>query len=152
MEEERRLCYVALTRAKRKLYLTCARQRMLFGRTTANRVSRFVEEIPAEDLEKPYVPRGYNYSDKTREQQERGTVRSTVRSRPVSAPPRPAAKEEAPAFALGDRVRHRAFGAGEIVKVSPMGGDALLEIAFETAGTKRLMLRAASQYMTKEEP
>lgn len=152
MEEERRLCYVALTRAKRKLYITCARQRMLFGRTTANRVSRFVEEIPAEDLEKPYIPRGYQYSDKTREQQERETARPAVRSRPVSAPPRPTAKAEAPAFALGDRVRHRAFGVGEIVKVSPMGGDALLEISFEAAGTKRLMLRAASQYMTKEDP
>lgn len=152
MEEERRLCYVALTRAKRKLFITCARQRMLFGRTTANRVSRFVEEIPPEDLEKPYIPRGYSYSDQTREQQERASARPAVRSRPLTPPPRPAAKAEAPAFALGDRVRHRAFGVGEIVKVSPMGGDALLEIAFETAGTKRLMLRAASQYMTKEEP
>ena len=62
MEEERRLCYVALTRAREHLILTCARQRMLFGRTTANRVSRFVEEIPEEDIQKLNVPRGYGYS------------------------------------------------------------------------------------------
>ena len=57
-EEERRLCYVALTRAREHLILTCARQRMLFGRTTANRVSRFVEEIPDEDIRKLNVPHG----------------------------------------------------------------------------------------------
>ena len=62
MEEERRLCYVALTRAREHLILTCARQRMLFGRTTANRVSRFVEEIPDEDIRKLNVPHGYGYS------------------------------------------------------------------------------------------
>ncbi len=152
MEEERRLCYVALTRAKRRLLLTCARQRMLFGRTTANRISRFVDEIPEEDVEKLNVPRGYRYSDETREQREyREVVSGTPRSRAVSAPAKPGATERpAPAFALGDRVRHRAFGLGEITKVSPMGGDALLEIEFESVGLKRLMLRAASQYMTKE--
>ena len=52
MEEERRLCYVAMTRAKEKLYLTCANQRMLFGRTSSNRPSRFVDEIPTEHLER----------------------------------------------------------------------------------------------------
>ena len=52
MEEERRLCYVAMTRAREQLHLTCANQRMLFGRTSANRPSRFVEEIPPEHLER----------------------------------------------------------------------------------------------------
>ena len=70
MEEERRLCYVALTRAREHLILTCARQRMLFGRTTANRVSRFVEEIPEEDIQKLNVPRGYGYSEPGRDQQQ----------------------------------------------------------------------------------
>ena len=112
-----------------------------------------MEEIPADDLEQRNVPRGYRYSDQTPEQKEyHAAARSTARTRPVAVPPRPAEKAAAPAFALGDRVRHRAFGLGKIVKVSPMGGDALLEIAFDTVGTKRLMLRAASQYMTKEEP
>ena len=56
---------------------------------------------------------------------------------------------EKPAFALGDHVQHRAFGAGVITKVTPMGGDALLEIQFESAGLKRLMLRAAGNFMKK---
>jgi len=63
MEEERRLCYVALTRAMKTLNLVCATQRMFFGQTSSNRISRFVEEIPEEDLRALNVPRGYRYSD-----------------------------------------------------------------------------------------
>ena len=163
MEEERRLCYVALTRAREHLILTCARQRMLFGRTTANRVSRFVEEIPEEDIQKLNVPRGYGYSEPSRDQQQYPPRQSAPRAYTVSAPePRrkppvrpapPAAKpagKAAPAFAIGDRVTHRAFGSGVVSKIQPMGGDALLEVEFETAGTKRLMMRAAGQFMKKE--
>ena len=163
MEEERRLCYVALTRAREHLILTCARQRMLFGRTTANRVSRFVEEIPDEDIRKLNVPRGYGYSEPGRDQQQYPPRQSAPRAYTVSAPePRrkppvrpapPAAKpagKAAPAFAVGDRVTHRAFGSGVVTKIQPMGGDALLEVEFETAGTKRLMMRAAGQFMKKE--
>ena len=163
MEEERRLCYVALTRAREHLILTCARQRMLFGRTTANRVSRFVEEIPEEDIQKLNVPRGYGYSEPGRDQQQYPPRQSAPRAYTVSAPePRrrppvrpapPAAKpagKAAPAFAVGDRVTHRAFGSGVVTKIQPMGGDALLEVEFETAGTKRLMMRAAGQFMKKE--
>ena len=151
MEEERRLCYVALTRAREHLILTCARQRMLFGRTTANRVSRFVEEIPEEDIQKRNVPRGYGYSEPSRDQQQYPPRQSAPRAYTVSAPPaaKPAAKA-APAFAVGDRVTHRAFGSGVVSKIQPMGGDALLEVEFETAGTKRLMMRAAGQFMKKE--
>jgi DNA helicase-2/ATP-dependent DNA helicase PcrA len=155
MEEERRLCYVALTRAKKRLYLTCARQRMLFGRTTANRISRFVEEIPEDDIVKRGVTRGYSYSEPTAQQRE---YQQFVERRPqkthfVSAPARTASRPAAkPDFALGDHVQHRAFGSGVITKVSPMGGDALLEIQFESAGLKRLMLRAAGQFMKKETP
>ena len=164
MEEERRLCYVALTRAREHLILTCARQRMLFGRTTANRVSRFVEEIPEEDIQKLNVPRGYGYSEPGRDQQQYPPRQSAPRAYTVSAPePRrkppvrpapPAAKpagKAAPAFAVGDRVTHRAFGSGVVTKIQPMGGDALLEVEFETAGTKRLMMRAAGQFMKKKD-
>ena len=70
MEEERRLCYVAITRAKKRLFLSGARQRMLFGRTTANRVSRFIDEIPEEHLEKRNIPRGYGYSERSQVQKE----------------------------------------------------------------------------------
>ena len=154
MEEERRLCYVALTRAKKRLFLTCARQRMLFGRTTANRISRFVEEIPEDDIVKRGVTRGYSYSEPTAQQRDyqQYVERKPQRTHVVSAPRTAPRAAETPAFRLGDSVVHRAFGSGVITKVTPMGGDALLEIEFQTAGLKRLMLRAAGQFMKKETP
>ena len=169
MEEERRLCYVALTRAKRRLYLVCARQRMLFGRTTANRASRFVDEIPEEHIRKN-LPKGYGYHDRREEPgfaarggweepaySARPRWTETVpASRPPAPKPRPAytpapRKPAAPpqSFAVGDAVRHKAFGDGKIVKMTPMGGDFLVEIQFEKVGVKKLMLRAAAQHMTK---
>jgi DNA helicase-2/ATP-dependent DNA helicase PcrA len=153
MEEERRLCYVAITRAKEQLYLVCARQRMLFGRTTSNRVSRFVDEIPEEHIKKN-IPKGYGYRDKSRVQEEFARPRySSMRNggAATSAVKAPTATAEVKAdFALGDNVRHKAFGAGVITKLTPMGGDYLIEINFEGIGTKKLMLRAAAQHMTKE--
>ncbi len=151
MEEERRLCYVAITRAKKKLCISCAKQRMLFGRTTANRVSRFVDEIPSEHIEKRNIPRGYGYSEKSSVLREfaSGPMMQT-KSRPVSAPVSGAAKSvPAPAFSVGDRVRHRAFGDGQIIKMTPMGNDQLIEISFDSGVTKKLMLRAAALHMVK---
>ena len=151
MEEERRLCYVAITRAKKKLCISCARQRMLFGKTTANRVSRFVDEIPSEDIEKRNIPQGYVFSDKSPFQSEL-TTRSGIRakSKPVSAPVQSAPKSApSPSFSMGDRVRHRAFGDGQIIKMTPMGNDQLIEISFDSGITKKLMLRAAALHMVK---
>ena len=148
MEEERRLCYVAITRAKKRLYLVCARQRMLFGRTTANRVSRFVDEIPEEHIQKN-VPKGFGFSEKPRELSFKGKAPAPRHG--ISAPAAaPKTAEAAADFALGDNVRHTAFGSGVITKLSPMGGDWLIEINFEGVGTKKLMLRAAAQHMSKE--
>ena len=146
MEEERRLCYVAITRAKEKLYLTSAHQRMLFGRTTANRVSRFVSEIPEEHIEKS-IPRSYSYGNLKQESAEakREAPKPRAPAYPAPAAPKPAVQAS---FSVGDRVRHKAFGAGEIVKMTPMGGDFLIEIRFE-AGVKKLMLRAAAAHMEK---
>lgn len=155
MEEERRLCYVAITRAERELELVCARQRMLFGRTTANRVSRFVDEIPDEHIEK---------TDPRAEHARRVAEREGQRT-PAAAPKRrryydtlkggvaaPSASSEGAAaggsFAVGDSIHHKAFGDGVITKMSPMGGDYLVEINF-AQGAKRLMLRAAAPHMTK---
>ena len=149
MEEERRLCYVALTRARKKLFLTCARQRMLFGRTTMNKPSRFLEEIPEEHLDKGTAqaerrPSGWGYGSAVRHKREP--------AKPSFAPPSAPEKTPAPTgFAPGDRVKHTAFGSGEITKLTPMGGDALIEIEFQGVGAKRLMLRAALLHMTKEE-
>ncbi len=146
MEEERRLCYVAITRAKERLILSSAHQRMLFGRTTANRVSRFVFEIPDEHIRKS-VPRSHAFPEKSfSPAPRRENARPQTPAFPAPAP-RPAA---AVSFAVGDRVRHKAFGAGEIVRMTPMGGDFLVEIRFG-GGVKKLMLRAAAQHMEKEE-
>lgn len=147
MEEERRLCYVALTRAKKKLRLVCARQRMLFGRTTANKVSRFVEEIPYEDIDRN-IPKGYGYNERPKETY--GYAKS-VRQTPAAAPVlKPSVSKASVQYALGDSVSHKAFGHGVIIKMQPMGGDYLIEINFEGIGSKKLMLRAAAQHMTKE--
>ena len=150
MEEERRLCYVAITRAKEKLYLTSAHQRMIFGRTTANRVSRFVSEIPEEHIQKS-IPKSHAYQDNSREPY--GTFSSPRRApTPPKTPPFPAPAAPKPvetaSFAVGDRVRHTAFGEGEIMKMTPMGGDFLVEIRFADV-TKKLMLRVAAMHMEK---
>ena len=163
MEEERRLCYVAMTRAQQMLYLTCARQRMLFGRTTSNLPSRFVEEIPPEHIDKGGILPGkrrdlFNDDHGTVPQPAYGSrsgqngygraaATQPARKPPVAAP-RPAAKA-VPDFKAGDRVNHKAFGPGTISKLTPMGGDALVEIEFDKMGTKRLMLRVAAQNMEK---
>jgi len=147
MEEERRLCYVAITRAMRKLYITSAQQRMLFGRTSANRISRFVDEIPEEHIEKGYVPRGWGYSDMPRGFEDVPQKRSFAPAvKPIISAASPAA---APDFHQGDMVEHKSFGKGMIVTMTPMGGDHLVEIAFDGVGTKRLMLKAASRLMKK---
>ena len=165
IEEERRLCYVAMTRAKKKLTITMAKQRMLFGQTRSNSVSRFVKEIPEECLETVSAGRhaGY-YGGESRGYGERGGSRygearggaykSSFGSRDeapkkhtVSAPAKkPAA---APDFRKGDSVEHKAFGKGVISSMTPMGGDFLVEIIFDKVGTKRLMLKSAAQYMKK---
>ena len=147
MEEERRLCYVAITRAERRLELVCARQRMIFGRTTANRVSRFVDEIPDEHIEKN-IPKGYAHKDPPRELGFAHRRRGNFDVLHGVTPPQPTAKP-AVSFAVGDSIRHKAFGEGVITDMKPMGGDYLVEINF--AGVvKRLMLRAAAPHMTKE--
>lgn len=175
MEEERRLCYVAMTRAKEKLYLTCAGQRMLFGRTSSNRPSRFVEEIPPEHLERsgrtfldreeswggmPSRTSGYGgYGKPERSPYDQRPQASGGQRRDyggfsramgsgsssVSAAP----KTDLSAFHKGDMVRHKAFGQGMILSIQKMGGDALVEIAFDNVGTKRLMLKSAAAHMTK---
>ena len=166
MEEERRLAYVAITRAKKRLFLTSARQRMVFGQTAPHRVSRFVDEIPPEHIDRPYsdlktsawfdfddVPEddaGWSAPAPKRTAPPAPAVRDWQKTRKKTIAP-PASKAAAPAvsFHVGDRVEHSAFHAGTIVKMTPMGGDHLVEIQFDAAGLKRLMLKAAARYMKK---
>ena len=151
MEEERRLCYVAITRAKKKLCLCCARQRVLFGQTISGKPSRFTEEIPEEHLERVGMAarRGIStasavsYSGGERKQR---SFSSPAKPHAVAAPSA-APQKAAPSFKTGDSVKHKAFGEGVIVNMTPMGGDHLVEIQFESVGLKRLMLRAAAAHM-----
>ena len=174
LEEERRLCYVAMTRAKEKLTLTNARQRMLYGRTSTNPPSRFLDEIPEENMrwESKPTPRfggmeqddtfggdryedGYARPARTGGSWSSGGVHSY--RAPAQAPQRPLRslrKNAAPAATLmqlqqGDMVEHTAFGKGMVLSVRPMGGDALVEVAFDNVGKKKLMLKSAGAHMRK---
>ena len=181
LEEERRLCYVAMTRAKEKLTLTNARQRMLYGRTTPNPPSRFLEEIPADNMRwesKPqprfagrgeddifggdrwsdggsfgfYGNSGYGGSSRsaaprnayTTSYSEGRRARSSAASR-ASAAPAPGLLQ----LAKGDIIEHTAFGRGTVQSVRPMGGDALVEVAFDSGASKKLMLKSAGVHMKK---
>ena len=159
LEEERRLCYVAITRAKRSLCICHARERMLYGRTSACLPSRFIDELPPECIdrvgERPRrteQPFGY--------ERPRSTMDGEGAWYPPQGKPKPArdyslnvprAKKEQKqvTYAKGDMVQHKAFGRGMVLTVLPMGGDALLEIAFDGVGTKRLMANTASNHMVK---
>ena len=151
MEEERRLCYVAMTRAKEKLILTNAKQRLLFGRTTPCMPSRFLKEIPEENMEwlsKPAPRPASRWEDDWSGEEE--TVSAPQPVQPVRrAASAPTAAEPLPQLKAGDSVRHSAFGQGMVLSVRPMGGDALLEVAFDQVGTKKLMLKAASSHLKK---
>ena len=145
MEEERRLAYVAITRAKRRLYITSARQRMVFGQTASHRVSRFVDEIPPEHIDRPereLRQRYFDFEDVPRPRTQRAPQKR------VLAPPQ--TKTENVRFSVGDRVKHSAFGDGVIRSMTPMGGDHLVQIEFEGVGLKKLMLKAASRYLQKQ--
>ena len=142
-----------MTRAKEKLTLTNARQRMLFGRTTPCIPSRFLKEIPEENMEwlgKP-EPRPASRWDDDFGDTPRYASQPETRTMPKPEyPVRPAASS-APLLQLqpGDGVRHSAFGQGMVLSVRPMGGDALVEVAFDRVGTKKLMLKAAGAHLTK---
>ncbi len=145
MEEERRLAYVALTRAKEQIFISHARSRIWYGQTVANPPSRFVSEIPEELLSREDLtaqgiggeaPRGY-YERPRRPQPVRHTDRITVGQPTPTATVN--AREAIKTFAPGDRVSHATFGEGEILSVKPMGADKLIEVIFDSVGTKKLM-------------
>ena len=156
MEEERRLCYVAITRAKQTLTISHAKQRMLYGRTSAALKSRFLNEIPEDCVvhKGGYRARpeqnsfgfgnyGSSFGNYPQYHKPQETPRYTI---PTSQPKQPAAFLE---LSKGDMVLHAAFGRGLVLSVMKMGGDALLEIAFDDIGTKKLMAKTASVHMKK---
>ena len=172
MEEERRLCYVAMTRAREKLTLTNARQRTLYGRTTPCMPSRFLNEIPEENMEwlsKPQ-PRSESWEERDSDYGDRGygsyggygqrsaapvvTRREpaepkagTLRSAAGASKAAPKAAAPRMQIQAGETVEHDAFGRGLVLSVRAMGGDALVEVAFDSVGTKKLMLKMAAQHL-----
>ncbi|MBR5310497.1 MAG: UvrD-helicase domain-containing protein [Oscillospiraceae bacterium] len=136
MEEERRLAYVGITRAKRNLFLTAAASRMIFGQTSHNRLSRFAEEIPEEykeffdESESRRKTIGYHFDE-----QPNGNIR--IEKTYSEAP------KTGDTYRKGDVVIHKVFGKGTVLSAKPMSGDTLIEIAFDKAGTKKLMANFA---------
>ncbi len=135
IEEERRLAYVAVTRAKKQLYVTRARTRMLFGQTKFNQPSRFLMEIPDDLIEKSggEVVRSFNSSSSSftpKTQPSRGFT---------SAPTHSAPSKSTASFNVGDTILHKSYGEGIVLSAKPMGNDTMLEIAFTNSGTKKIM-------------
>ena len=145
MEEERRLCYVAITRAKKNLTISYARQRMLYGRTSASLPSRFLKEIPDDIIEKKG---GYRQMSTIPIYQPRAT---NVQNYGLARENSSTAVQNKPKIELnkGDMVHHTAFGKGMVLSVLKMGADALLEIAFDNVGTKKLMANTAAAHLKR---
>lgn len=140
LEEERRLAYVGITRAKEKLYLLNARRRMLYGTTNRNQASRFLREIPVsvtDDITvQSYVPHS-KFGSFT--QPAHGTSSSAAHKFGQVG----GASVSAQNYSAGDTVRHKAFGTGVVLSARAMGNDTMLEVAFDRAGTKKLMANYA---------
>lgn len=135
LEEERRLAYVTVTRAKKRLVITHSRCRMLFGKTSANRLSRFVTEIPEDLLQKNGEE---NAPMKSYSKPERHSfLKEETAKMKAAAAAVPQAGYES--FSAGDRVKLLVFGEGTVVDVKEMGNDAMITIEFDTRGTKRVM-------------
>ncbi len=150
MQEERRLAYVGITRAKERLVLTSARSRLLHGQTSYNPPSFFLEEIPSEltDALKPassFRERAFGNQYQTNNYYTGGFSKQNKPSYSASAYKTSSSAKKAQNldFEPGDRVKHKKFGTGMIISAEKMGNDMLLEIAFDTTGTKKLMAKVA---------
>ena len=128
IEEERRLAYVAITRARKRLTITNAYTRMIFGTTNRNMPSRFLKEIPEQLCDyagmrsaASTVKIDYGYTPKTTRSAHTAQIKAECN------------------YTAGQRVRHKTFGDGLVITVTPMGGDSMLEVAFDNAGTRKLM-------------
>ena len=166
LEEERRLCYVGMTRARKKLFLASANRRRFYGEYRASAPSRFIDEVPAELLERevpsgssscqPGLWAGRRAGERLRRRAATGRLPAT--RRPSRRDVRPAAsREEQPAYAYEDedqsrpagrleagaRVRHAQFGVGTVISVEPMDGDMKLVVRFPAVGAKRLLAKYA---------
>ncbi len=144
VEEERRLAYVGITRAKEKLYMTNVKARMIFGSTTRNRPSIFLEEIPKELTEGEFSSMSFGFESKPASINNNKTTNNYYSSKkPYTSASSAQSSAGKTSYKSGDTVLHKTFGTGVILSTQPMGNDTLLEIAFNKAGTKKLMANFA---------
>lgn len=136
MEDERRLAYVAVTRAKRRLIITHSKYRMLYGKTAANPLSQFVREIP-EELCKKHGQQSTPMSSYTKPERF-SFLKEEAEKRKAAASPAPKT-EFYGNFEVGDRVKHNIFGEGTITAALQMGNDEMITINFDTRGEKKVM-------------
>lgn len=141
LNEERRLAYVGITRAKEKLYITKAKSRMLMGHTSYNKVSRFVNEIPPELLNYTGEKKTFASTNGFSASSSHISIGAGTKFTPnksFNTFTKPAVKSGT-VYKKGDCVFHKVFGKGMIMKTEKMGNDTMLEVAFDKAGTKTLM-------------
>lgn len=145
LEEERRLCYVGITRAKQQLYITCAKQRLMFGRTMFNAVSSFVEEIPESLIDDISIKtqssygRVYDYDNNSNSSLQRRTQpwqAPTITAKPVNDVPSGEIK-------AGVKINHKVFGKGIVIAIKSSGNDKQITVHFDSAGLKNLLLSAS---------
>ena len=131
MEEERRVCYVGMTRAREQLYLTRAKRRMIFGSIRSNPSSRFLRDIPSDDIVAPLgaAPR----ADVWDQERTGGGLRAAAAARRIEV------DQEAPIFRVGQRVGHGTFGVGTVVSCEIVPGDQQVVVAFPGKGVKKLL-------------
>ena len=148
IEEERRLAYVAITRAQRKLYLVNTVSRMIFGKTGRNRPSRFLREIPEECVIHMNFNDGKSFSEYQKNEKKSqpkyfwdiGINRETENEYVVK---KSSTGFKIAKFKAGDSVKHNVFGIGSVISVKEMGDDALVEVNFERVGVKKIMAKYA---------
>ena len=143
VEEERRLCYVGITRAQKELTLTAARQRMIRGETQYNQVSRFVREIPQEDLDVRAESPGQRAREERQQKEQQRKMafleaRQNLRSKPFETRQYAVKKADHLEYGPGDRVRHIKFGEGTVLDITEGGKDYEVRVDFDSAGVKRL--------------
>ncbi|MBR7085557.1 MAG: UvrD-helicase domain-containing protein, partial [Oscillospiraceae bacterium] len=140
LEEERRLAYVTITRAKRNLYLLHAQERLIFGDYRRNALSRFINEINPEHLDSGVKPVKKSFASPAETPVKSGLKQQMAMISQTKKTP-PSLGNPDLKLAVGDRIQDAKFGQGTVLRAEAMGNDYLLEIAFDDVGTKKLMAR-----------